>query len=232
MQQEPSTSGAAAKIRILTADDHPVVVDGLAALLHTQSDIEVIGSARSGRETVEKVLSLKPDVVLLDLDMPDPEDPEVDGIDTVRTLVARAPDVRIIIFTGSDGGRRIVAALEAGARAYLRKGTPREELIKAIRVVHDGGCVLPPDVATQLAGHVRVGKTTNQQRDAIPPLTPRELEVLQLLAKGLPNREIAEVLLISERTVKFHVRSLLTKLDATNRTEAVSVAVRAKLIEP
>jgi NarL family two-component system response regulator LiaR len=207
-------------IRILVADDHPVVRDGLVAMLATQADFEVVAEAGSGREAVEKAASLQPDLVLLDLEMPD-----MDGVEALKTIQRRYPSMRALVFTAFDTDERILGAIRAGAQGYLLKGAPREELFHAIRVVSRGGSLLQPVVASKLLQHMSQGTLQ------APALTQRELEVLALLGQGKSNREIAEALVISERTAKFHVSSILSKLGANNRTEAVSIAVQQGLIE-
>ncbi len=206
------------KIRILVADDHPVVREGLIAILGTQPDFDVVGQAGDGEVVMGQVASLRPDILLLDLEMPG-----VDGVETLRRLRASDAEVRAIVFTVFDTDERILSAVKAGARGYLLKGAPREEIFNALRVVHQGGSLLQPIVASKLMDHIDRGEP-----DA---LTPRELEVLGLIARGLLNKEIADKLSITERTVKFHVSSVLAKLDAGNRTEAVSVAVKKGLIQ-
>ena len=211
------------KIRILVADDHPVVRDGLVAILGTQSDLQVVAEAGSGREVVERAAQTQPDVVLLDLEMPD-----MDGVEALRRLRADDADARVIIFTAFDTDERILAAVQAGAQGYLLKGAPREEVFNAVRVVHGGGSLLQPLVASKLLKQVSQREESGVE---LEPLTPREDEVLQLLAQGLQNKEIAAELVISERTVKFHVSSILTKLDAGNRTEAVAIAAQHGLVD-
>ena len=205
-------------IRILLADDHPVVRDGLAAMLGTQPDFEVVGEAGTGAEAVAEAARLRPDVVLMDLEMP-----AFDGIEATRRLRAADPAVQVVVLTAFDTDERIVGALQAGAQGYLLKGSPRAEIFAAIRTVSAGGALLQPVVASKLLRQVR----ETEHPDA---LTPREKEVLGLVAAGLANREIAARLSISERTVKFHVSSLLSKLGAKNRTLAVRLARERGLV--
>jgi DNA-binding NarL/FixJ family response regulator len=205
-------------IRLLLADDHPVVRDGLAAMLATQPDFEVVGEAGTGAEAVAEAARLRPDVVLMDLEMP-----ELDGIEAIRLLRAADPNVQVVVLTAFDTDERIVGALQAGAQGYLLKGAPRAEIFAAIRTVSAGGALLPPVVASKLLRQVRAA----EQPDA---LTAREKEVLGLVTAGLANQDIAARLFISERTVKFHVSSLLAKLGAKNRTQAVRVARERGLV--
>jgi NarL family two-component system response regulator LiaR len=225
-------------IRILLADDHPIVREGLRAVLETQPDFEVVGTpqqAADGNEALRLALQLLPDILLLDLEMP-----VMDGVETIRHLrqqtqpgASRDRQPRIIVFTAFDNDERIIAALEAGANGYLLKGAPREEIFNAIRVTMQGGSLLQPVIASKLLRHVgqqygRHGSTNSPA--LLEALTERELEVLTLLAQGMPNKEIAARLIISERTAKFHVSSIMGKLGATNRTEAVSLAAQKGLI--
>lgn len=210
-------------IRILVADDHPVVRDGLVAILSTQPDFEVVGEASSGPEVLSLWDERRPDVILLDLEMP-----EMDGVETLRALHGRGEEVRVIIFTAFDTDERILNAVQAGAQGYLLKGVPREEIFNAVRVVHSGGSLLQPVVASKLLRQV---SRQGENRPEVEALTPREQEVLALLAQGLQNKEIAAGLVISERTVKFHVSSILSKLGASNRTEAVAMAAQQGLVD-
>jgi DNA-binding NarL/FixJ family response regulator len=207
-------------IRILVADDHPIVRDGLIAILSTQPDFEVVGKAGTGIEAIQQAETLHPDVLLLDLEMP-----EMDGVQALQRLRDIRSPVRAIVFTAFDTDERIVGAVQAGAQGYLLKGAPREEIFNAVRVVNAGGSLLQPVVASKLLRQV-------QERGEHPDaLTPREQNVLQLLAQGLQNKEIANELVITERTVKFYVSSILSKLGAGNRTEAVTIAVQRGLVK-
>ena len=206
-------------VRILVADDHPIVREGLVAILDTQEDFEVIGEAGSGREAIERMDESAPDVLLLDLEMPD-----LDGLAVLQHLRDHESPVRAIVFTVFDTDDRILSAVRTGAKGYLLKGAPREQIFNAVRIVSQGGSLLEPVVASKLMEHV------NRTRNDPDALTPRELEVLPLLAQGLLNKEIADRLDITERTVKFHVSSILGKLGAGNRTEAVSIAAQRGLV--
>ena len=208
-----------ARIRILVADDHPMLREGLVAVLGTQPDFEVVGEAADGSEAVRLAETLRPDVILLDLEMPG-----VDGVAALEGLRDAGSTSRAIVFTAYDTDQRILGALRAGARGYLLKGASRTEIFDAIRTVHAGGSLLEPGVTTRLLDQLRENSELRE------PLTPRELEVLVLISEGLHNSEIAGRLFVTERTVKFHVSSILAKLGADNRTEAVAVAARRGLI--
>lgn len=208
-------------IRILVADDHPIVRDGLVAVLSTQPDFEIVAQTGAGRETLERVAELRPDVLLLDLEMPD-----LDGVAVLQRLRDEGIPHAAIVFTAFDTDERILGAVRAGARGYLLKGAPRDEIFTAIRTARAGGSLLQPAVASKLLRHVSSAGAT----DAEEPLTARELQVLHLLARGLQNKEIASQLGITGRTTKFHVSAVLRKLGAGNRTEAVAIAAQRGLV--
>ncbi|MBA2393060.1 MAG: response regulator transcription factor [Ktedonobacteraceae bacterium] len=210
-------------IRILLVDDHPIVREGLRALLETQSDFDVIAECANGEEALRLNATLHPDMLLLDLEMP-----VLDGVETIRRLRQSSPSPRVIVFTAFDNDERIIHAIQNGANGYLLKEAPRDEIFKAIRVTMEGGSLLQPVIASKLLRHVEQQRGANHIH--VEDLTERELEVLRLLAQGMPNKEIASHLVISERTAKFHVSSIMGKLGATNRTEAVALAAQRGLI--
>jgi DNA-binding NarL/FixJ family response regulator len=201
-------------IRILVADDHPVVRDGLSATINYQIDMNVVGTAGSGRDAVELYRQHQPDVTLMDLRMP-----EMDGVTAIASIRAEFPAARIIVLTTYDGDEDIYKGLRAGAAGYLLKDTPTEEVLEAIRTIHQGKKYVPPTVAVKLAE--RVNSTQ---------LTEREIEVLRLIARGNSNHDIAAALFIVEGTVKAHVTNILTKLTVGDRTKAVTEALRRGIL--
>lgn len=205
------------KIKVLVADDHPMLREGLVAVLGTNPAFEVIGEAKDGEETVRLAESLEPDVILLDLEMPG-----MDGLEVLKTLREAGSSTQAVVFTAYDTDERIMGALRAGARGYLLKGASRQEIFSAIHTVHAGGSLLQPVVTNRLLDRMQIPE--------IEDLTLREHEVLNLLADGLSNREVSERLFVTERTAKFHVSSILAKLGAANRTEAVTTAAQHGLI--
>jgi DNA-binding NarL/FixJ family response regulator len=204
-------------IQILLCDDHPVVRDGLVAVLGTQPDFEVVAEASTGNEMIAQAERYTPDIILLDLEMPG-----MDGVAALRQLRAQQPDARVLVFTAFDTDERILGAIQAGAQGYMLKGAPRNELFSAIRTVALGRSLLQPLVQSRLMQSLR----THAQSNPAEALTMREAEVLRLVAEGKTNKEIASALFIAERTVKFHVGAIMGKLGATNRTEAVRLAVQ------
>ncbi|MCA9668980.1 MAG: response regulator transcription factor [Myxococcales bacterium] len=210
-------------VRLLIVDDHPIVVDGLEAVLSTQEDFVVVGSANDADSAVARVRELCPDVVLLDLEIPGGS-----GVQVLERLRDEGLAARAIIFTAFDDDARLVAAVEAGARGYLLKGVARERLFEAIRTVHAGQSLLPPELISKLMqGLASKARGAPLQGEH---LTARELQVLRLLASGLSNPAIGEQLSISTRTVKFHVTAILAKLAAKSRAEAARIAAERGLL--
>jgi two-component system NarL family response regulator len=201
-------------IRILIADDHPVVRDGLEALIARRPDMKVVGEATNGREAVDQFHRHHPDVTLMDLRMP-----QMDGVEAISAIRKQDPDARIVILTTFDGDEDVYRGLRAGAKAYLLKDAPREELLECIHAVHAGKTWIPPAVATKLAARV-----------SSSDLTERELEVLRLMVAGKSNKEIGVILHISEGTVKVHVNHILEKMGVGGRTEASVEALRRGLM--
>jgi DNA-binding NarL/FixJ family response regulator len=210
------------RIRILIADDHPVVREGLAAMLDRQEDMEVVGDAPDGAAAVARAAETSPDVILMDLRMP-----VMDGVEAMRAIAARQPSVHFIVLTTYDNDEYIFKGIEAGARAYLLKDSPREELFKAIRAVHRGESLIQPSVATKVLDRFA---TLSRQAQSPELLSEREKEVLRLMATGAANKTIASALFISESTVKTHVQSIFQKLDVSDRTGAVTQALQRGII--
>jgi Response regulator containing a CheY-like receiver domain and an HTH DNA-binding domain len=211
-------------IRILVVDDHPVVREGLVAILEAQEDLTVVGEAGDGDQAVQQYRDLKPDVVLMDLAMPG-----TDGVQAIQEIKRIDPNARVVVLTAYDTDERILQAVQAGASGYLLKGAPREDIFRAVRVVYRGGSLLEPVVAGKLLnrmGALLRGEPVEEE------LTARELDVLTLMARGLRNKEIAYELSITERTVKFHANAIYRKLDVSGRTEAVSKAIQRGLVRP
>jgi DNA-binding NarL/FixJ family response regulator len=206
-------------IRVLIADDHPVVRQGLRTYLELQADIVIAGEAGGGIEAAAEARRLAPDVVLLDMVMPDG-----DGIEALRRIGSGPGAPRVIVLTSFAEDGRVVDAMRAGAAGYLLKDAQPAELLAAIRAAHAGGAPLHPDAAAYLVGELR-------RPAAGPDLTAREREVLELLARGMPNKAIALRLSLSEKTVKAHVSAILRKLDVTDRTQAALRAVRERLVD-
>jgi two-component system NarL family response regulator len=210
----PVTMNPVTPIRILIADDHPVVREGLAAMIKRRTDMTVVAEANHGQEAVALFHQHQPDVVLMDLRMPG-----MDGVEAILTIRAQTPEARVIVLTTYDTDEDIYRALRAGAKAYLLKDTPREELLDTIRAVSAGRTRVPSDVAAKLV-----------ERVSSEALTAREVDVLRLIVAGHSNREIATLLYISEGTVKTHVNHILMKLGVSDRTQAVTTALRRGLV--
>jgi DNA-binding NarL/FixJ family response regulator len=210
-------SEPARSLRVLIVDDHPVVRAGLTGMLAAEPDLEVVAEAADGAEAVRLALELAPDVVLMDLRMAG-----VDGVEATARLTAEAPAIKVLILTTYDTDADIVRAVEAGATGYLLKDTPRADLAEAVRLAARGETVLAPAVAAKLVSRLR--------SPAAPPLTPREREVLALVARGLANAEIGRELFISEATVKTHLVRVFGKLGVDDRTAAVTTAMAQGLL--
>lgn len=202
-------------IRILLADDHPMLREGVAGLVADQPDMQLVGEASNGHEAIEQFRKHRPDITLLDLQMP-----EMNGIDAILAIRSEFPDARMVVLTTYTGDTQILRALKAGAQAYLLKSMLRRELLDTIRAVHKGQRRIPAEVAAQLAEHA-----------GDDPLTSREIEVLRLIASGKANKLVASDLSITEETVKGHVKSILSKLGASDRTHAVTIALKRGIIE-
>lgn len=202
-------------IRVLSVDDHPLLREGVAALITNQSDMELVAEASNGREAIDLFRKHRPDVTLMDLQMP-----EMNGIDAISAIRGEFPDARIIVLTTFTGDVQVMRALKAGARGYLLKGLLRRELLEAIRAVHSGQKRMPPELAAELAEHVA--------KDA---LTAREIDVLRLIAGGNANKQVAAQLSITEETVKGYVKNILAKLGASDRTHAVTIGLKRGIID-
>lgn len=203
------------RIRVLTVDDHPLMHEGLAAVIKIQQGMELVGEAFNGREAVESFRTCKPDVTLMDLRLPD-----MSGIEATAMIRAEAPEARIIILTTFAGDVEVRRALDAGARSYVLKSTRSKDIVRVIREVHAGKRSIPSEIAAQLADYCGDDR-----------LTVREIEVLQLVAAGNRNRDVAGKLSVAEETVKSHISHIMEKLNASDRTQAVAIGVRRGIIQ-
>jgi DNA-binding NarL/FixJ family response regulator len=202
-------------IRVLTVDDHPLLREGIATLVNAEADMKLVAEASNGQEAVQKFRLHHPDVTLMDLQMP-----EMNGTEAIAEIRSEFPDARIIVLTTYTGDAQVLGALKAGARAYILKADVHLELLEVIRSVHAGQKRIPPQIAAELAEHA-----------ADDPLSPREIDVLRLIATGSSNKLIADQLSISEATAKTHVASILSKLGANDRAHAVAIGMKRGIID-
>ncbi|AAP12273.1 MULTISPECIES: response regulator [Bacillus] len=214
------------KIKVLLVDDHTVVLKGLAFFLSTQEDLELVGEANNGKEALVKVGETNPDVILMDLYMP-----EMDGVEATAYIKKEYPNVKVIVLTSFSDQAHVLPALRAGASGYILKDVEPDQLVEAIRSAYKGNIQLHPDIANALLSQtLPVEEKEEESSIQVDVLTARENEVLQLLAKGMSNKEIASVLVITEKTVKAHVSSILSKLNLSDRTQAALYAVKNGIV--
>jgi two-component system, NarL family, response regulator len=213
MKNEPNP-GVTNQIRVVIADDHPIVREGLGALVNSQQDMKVVGEAANGKQAVEQFFLRSPDVMLLDLRMP-----EMDAVEAMDAILEKVPKANIIVLSTYNGDEDIYRALKAGAKAYLLKDSPREQLLKSIRSVHAGLLSISPSIGVRLAARLRG-----------PNLTDREVDITRLVVAGKTNKEIGVSLKITEGTVKVHIRHVLKKLGAGGRTDAIRIALERGIV--
>ncbi len=205
-------------IRILVVDDHPIVRDGLMTIIEAQEEMEVVGEAGTGPDAVAMALEARPDVVLMDLQLPG-----FSGAEATRRIKAALPETKVLVLTAYDSDEGIIEAVRAGASGYLLKGAPRAEVLQGLRLVAGGGSLLQPALVARLL--------ERPKEPAVEPLTDRELEALHLLARGLRNKEIADAMHVAERTAKFYLSAIFQKLGVEGRAEAVAAAFKLGLIK-
>jgi len=214
------------KIKVLLVDDHTVVLKGLAFFLSMQEDLELVGEANNGKEALKKVGEAQPDIVLMDLYMP-----EMDGIEATSCIKKEYPNVKVLVLTSFSDQAHVLPALKAGASGYILKDVEPDQLVEAIRSAYKGNIQLHPDIASALLSQTLPQEEKQESSNIhVNVLTARENEVLQLLAKGMSNKEIASVLVITEKTVKAHVSSILGKLNLSDRTQAALYAVKNGIV--
>ena len=212
------------QIKILVVDDHEVVRDGIVGNLVRQPDFAIVGQASNGLEAVQRAVELSPDIVLMDLRMP-----ELDGVEAMIRIKQDHPEIKFIVFTTYSDDEYLFAAIKAGAKGYLLKDAPREELFKAIRAVSQGESLIQPVFTTKVLD--KLASELSRKSTGIDALSDREIEVLDLMAKGVSNKDIADQLSITQSTVKTHVTSIFQKLNVTTRTEAVTTALKRGIIQ-
>ena len=213
------------KIRVLVVDDHTIVRDGIRALLGLAGDIEVVGEAENGREALDRVRELVPDVVLMDVAMP-----TMDGLEATRRIHREFPQTKVLALTQYDDREYVFSVVEAGAQGFISKTAASSEVVSGIRAVHRGDSFLSPSVARLLVEHYREGAAVRKSQDPYGQLTDREREILKLLAEGYTGQEIADMLVISPKTVEGHKTNLMSKLDIHNRIDLVKYALRKGII--
>ncbi|MBI3183913.1 MAG: response regulator transcription factor [Myxococcales bacterium] len=224
METPAPTETPSGPIRVYVVEDQTKILKNQLKLLEGSADLEIVGTALSGETALEEVGRVKPDVMLLDLGLP-----RMSGIDVTRQVKASLPSVEILIFTIFDEEDKVLEAVRAGASGYLLKGAPADKIIEAIKEVHAGGTVIQPNLARRLLKHFRV-EDSEPPEPALKPLSDREKEILQLIAKGVSNSEAAKLLSVSKATIRTHLEHIYHKLEVTNRVEAVTEGIRKGLI--
>ena len=212
-----------ARTKVLVVDDHPLLRRGVMDVLGLQEQIMVVGEAGNGVEALEKARELSPEVIVMDLEMP-----TMNGLEATAAFQAEFPNIKILIFTVSEKQSDLFSTMRAGARGYILKNAAAAELLRAVSHIAEGGVIISPDMATKLLGELPMDTVAPEKAPELEVLTQREAEVLQLVAKGASNKEIASALYISENTVKTHMRNIMDKLHLTNRTQAAAYGTRAQ----